>query len=230
MVSDRRFEEVRSRSMRHDVLRQLRNAILDGTLKPGERLNESKIAKEMGISRGPVREALLTLEQEGLVKSVHWRGAYVAELDLDSYRELIELRLLLETHAAKVATKRCRPEDYVELEGIIEQMRAACRAGDIEQVVEHDLNFHRTICRLSGNRLLLAMWEQMSARLRLAILLSIQHGYDAFGMVETHPPVLEAMKAGDAELAAQRLNDRTWEAAELIIAKLSQRKPAETKS
>jgi len=223
MDNDKRFEEIRPRSMRYDVLHQLRNAILDGTLKPGARLNESEIARQMGISRGPVREAILALEQEGLVTTVHWRGSYVAEIDLEAFRELVELRILLETYAAKMATRRCTPGGCAELERLIDEMRAANAAGDIDDVIDHDLDFHHTICRLSGNRLLLRAWEQLSGRLRLAILLSLEQGYDAGGMIETHPPVVEAMQRGDAELAAERLNQRTWEAAESILAKLAER-------
>jgi DNA-binding GntR family transcriptional regulator len=229
MEEERRFTEVKPpRSMRFDVLRQLRNAILDGTLKPGERLNESVIAREMGISRGPVREAILALEQEGLVETVHWRGSYVVEPDPTTFGELVDLRILLETHAAKVATKRCGANSLAELGAIIERMREVGAKGEIEQVVDADLSFHRAICRLSGNAMLLKMWEQLAGRIRLAVLLSIEKGYDAITMVETHPPVLEAMRAGDGELAASRLNQRTREAADLIVAGLMRRGAANT--
>ncbi len=221
--TERQFAEIKPRSMRHDVLRQLRNAILEGAIKPGDRLNESEIARQMGISRGPVREAILALEQEGLVTTVHWRGSYVTELEAHSFRELVELRILLETHAAKQAARRCRLEALAELERAVAEMRAAHAAGDLEDVIDRDLDFHHAICRAAGNSLLLKAWEQLSGRLRLAILLSIQLGYDAGAMVETHPPVIEAMRQGDPELTAQLLNDRTWEAAEIIIARLAER-------
>jgi DNA-binding GntR family transcriptional regulator len=221
MERNMQFEQIESRSMRHQVLRQLRNAILSGALKPGARLNESEIARQMGVSRGPVREAILALEQEGLATSEHRRGSYVSEVDVQSFSELIDLRILLETHATRIATARCTPEGCSRLQHIIDQMRIASQSGDIEGVVDHDLDFHRTICQLSGNRLLARMWEQLAGRLRLAILLSIEHGYDAAAMVETHPPVLEAMKRDDGDLAAQLLNERTWEAARRIIAILT---------
>ena len=227
MEETNRFEEVRPHSMRFDVLRQLRNAILGGSYKPGERLNESEIAREMSISRGPVREAIQALQQEGLVETEHWRGSRVVEVDPQSFRELVDLRVLLETHAAKIATERCTPAGCDELDSIIERMRAAGRAGDVDGVVDNDLAFHHKICELSGNELLLQAWEQLAGRLRLAVLLSIERGdYDAAAMVETHPPVLEAMKEGDAELAAERLNLRTWEAAEAIIASLPDKETA----
>jgi DNA-binding GntR family transcriptional regulator len=175
----------------------------------------------MGVSRGPVREAILALEQEGLATSEHRRGSYVCEVDVQSYSELIDLRILLETHAARTATTKCTAESWTKLQHIIDQMRVADQAGDIDSVVDHDLDFHRTICQLSGNRLLARIWEQLAGRLRLAILLSIEHGFDASTMIETHPPVLEAMKCGDGDLAAKLLNERTWEAAERIMAILA---------
>jgi DNA-binding GntR family transcriptional regulator len=217
MDEDRRFETVKAQSMRYLVLRQLRGAILNGGLKPGERLNETVIAREMGISRGPVREAILTLHQEGLVSIDHGRGASVAQLDPSVLRELVEVRILLETYAVNLVTEHFEPAFGTELEAIIEQMRAASRDDDVESVVDCDLSFHRTICRLSGNRVLLEMWERLAGRLRLAILLSIEQGYDAGLWVETHPPVVEAIKVGDAELAARHLIGSTRPATEQII-------------
>jgi DNA-binding GntR family transcriptional regulator len=217
MDEDRRFQTVKAQSMRYLVLRQLRKAILNGGLKPGERLNETVIARQMGISRGPVREAILTLHQEGLVSIDHGRGASVAQLDPALLRDLVEMRTLLETYAVKLATEHFEPAFGAELEGIVEQMGAASRDDDVESVVDYDLSFHRAICRLSGNRVLLEMWEKLAGRLRLAILLSIEQGYNAGLWVETHPPVVEAMKAGDAELAAQHLIGSTRPATEQII-------------
>jgi DNA-binding GntR family transcriptional regulator len=230
MEVERNFEQVRPQSMRYDVLRQLRKAILDGRFRPGERLNESHIAREMGISRGPVREAMQALEQEGLIQTVHWKGSFVAELDPQAFRELVELRILLETHAARAATVRCTPAEIAELDDLIAQMRLACRAGDIDEMVNYDLAFHHAICRLAGNRMMVRVWEQLAGRMRLAVLLSIEEGYDPASMIETHPPVLEAMRLGDGDLAAQHLNERTWQAAERIYSALSDRlarQPAE---
>jgi DNA-binding GntR family transcriptional regulator len=220
MGEDKLFETIKPQSLRVQVLRQLRRAILTGAMKPGDRLNETVIAREMGTSRGPVREAILALHQEGLVKIDHGRGASVAQLDPQSFRDLTEVRILLETQAVRLATERCDAASCAELAGIIEEMRDASKLHDVERVVDQDLSFHHAICRLSGNRVLLEIWEQIAGRLRLAILLSTEQGYDAGTWVETHPPVLEAMRAGDPELAAKHLIGSTRPATEEIIRSL----------
>jgi len=192
----------------------LRNAILHGSFKPGERLNESEIAREMGISRGPVREAILELETEGLVKIEHRRGAYVVKLEPEAFGDLVDLRILLETHAVRIAARLCSPADYAGLERIIEQMRRAHAAGDTEKVVDNDLEFHRTLCALAGNQLLLEAWEQLTGRLRLAMLLWIEHGLDDTTQnLQMHQEVLDAMRQRDGERAAQRINSGNREAA-----------------
>jgi len=218
MEDPKRFVEVRARSMRHDVLRQLRNAILHGSFRPGERLNESEIAREMGISRGPVREAILELETEGLVKIEHRRGAYVVRLEPKVFGDLVDLRILLETHAVRIAAPRCTPADCAAIKRIIEQMQSAHAAGDTEKVVDSDLEFHRSLCALAGNDLLLEAWEQLSGRLRLAMLLWIKHGLDdADENVRMHQEVLEAMRQGDGEQAAERINLGNREAAAEMV-------------
>lgn len=225
----RKFEEIRPRSMRFDVLRQLRSAILHGAIKPGERLNESEIAREMGISRGPVREAILELQQEGLVEIEHRRGAHVVNLDPEVFRDLVDLRILLETHAVRIAAQRCTSSDYAELEQILARMRRAHEVGDIEKVVDYDLEFHRTMCTLAGNRLLLEAWEHLAGRLRLAMLLWIEHGIDDIVQnVEMHQAFIDALKQGDGQLAASRINAGNREAAEEMFAILSLRKEQAT--
>jgi DNA-binding GntR family transcriptional regulator len=223
MEEIRHFEEVRARSMRFDVLRQLRNAILHGAFKPGERLNESEIAREMGISRGPVREAILELQQEGLVEIEHRRGAYVSTLEPEVFQDLVDLRILLETHAVKIATRRFTPADYAALEDTIKRMEAAHHAGDTDKVVDYDLEFHRTICNLAGNQLLLEAWEHLAGRLRLAMWLWIEHGLDDIAQnTNMHRQFLDAMKQGDGELAAQRINQGNREAAADMVAILAE--------
>jgi DNA-binding GntR family transcriptional regulator len=222
MRRDTHFVEVRPRRLSYHVRYQLRKAILDGVFRPGQRLIETDIAREMNTSRGPIREAIQALEQEGLVKSEPWRGARVVELDPASIRSLVELRILLETFAAKAATERCDQSGYRELEQIVEQMQAAAREERIEEFLDHDIDFHRCICRLSGNPLLLEAWERISGRIRLMILLTLPTAtaLDLITTAETHPLVVEAMAAKDDALAARLLNERTWEAAESVIGDL----------
>jgi DNA-binding GntR family transcriptional regulator len=120
----------------------LREAIVSGQLAPNERLIEDDLAKEFGVSRGPVREALQRLEQEGLVESFPHRGTAVMDVSLDEIAKvLIPIRLILEEHAFLAVQGRLRESDVATLTACIKDMRSA----DVPRSVEADIQFHRTV-------------------------------------------------------------------------------------
>jgi DNA-binding GntR family transcriptional regulator len=224
-----RFTEIRTQSISDQVTSQLRRAIVHGAFAPGERLNESKIAREMGISRGPLREAIAALREEGLLNSTHGRGSFVVELNPKFFRDLADLRILLEDHAVRLLTKNATPDDIEILTEISDKMSGAANRGAVERTIGYDLDFHRTICQLCGNPLLFEAWDRLSGPLRLAISLSLEQGYghDAVGMAETHPPVIKAIEEGKTDVAAEYLHKHTREHAEIIQNMLKQRLRAE---
>jgi len=127
------FRQVRNQTLRHTVLEPIRNAILFGQLPVGHRLREEDIAEQMGVSRGPVREALQQLEREGLVISHAHRGTVVAAVDEDEVDVLYHLRSELEAFAVKSLLKRDIAELVAQLQGLVDAMRAAAQA---EQFVD----------------------------------------------------------------------------------------------
>jgi len=201
------FERIGQRLIHRDVLSALRAAILDGTLQPGERIVEADIAEQMDISRGPVREALAELEEEGLVVRRAYKGTFVATYSARHVRELYSLRALLEGYAARLAAVRVQPEDIEKLESLVNSMKEAGDAGDIDTLVEKDIQFHREICRLSDHDLLIQMWNKLVSRTRLFLTLANLVYFTHDHMVGTHYPTLEALRNADPDLAEKTIKE-----------------------
>ncbi|HEV2010506.1 MAG TPA: GntR family transcriptional regulator [Candidatus Limnocylindria bacterium] len=179
------------------VLSSLREAILAAALPPGTRLRQEKLAELFGTSRIPVREALRALEYEGLVTSMPRRGFSVTELDADDIEEVYDLRILLESHAVRLAVPLITDEDLQVLEGLYAEMVAAS-SGD-EQLAARE-RFYSRLYSITGRPRLGAL----IARLRQEIARSLrwptlQHA------PEHHGRFFEAIRAGDADGAAAQL-------------------------
>ena len=141
----------------------LRSRIIDGVLEPGALLAESAAARELGVSRVPVREALFALEREGLVEFSATGRAYVKNLSPHDFEELYVLRLALEPVAARLATAALRT-DAARLEANI---KATSKAPTLLQVTHLDLDFHEIILEASGNARLLKLWHSLRSELEL---------------------------------------------------------------
>jgi DNA-binding GntR family transcriptional regulator len=146
-----------------DTVRRLRSEILGGTLEPGTQLAEAAVAGKLGVSRVPVREALFTLEREGLVEFSATGRAYVKELAPHDFEELFLLRLSLEPMAARLAATQLR-ENGRDLERNIE---ATARARTLKEVTKLDLDFHGMILEVSGHQRLARLWQSLRAELEL---------------------------------------------------------------
>ncbi len=148
-------------TLRELVSRSLRAAILSGAAGPGQTLREQDLARRLGVSKTPVREALRELEREGLVVSAPHRGAVVVGLPLDGVRELVELRTALEPFAARLAAERIPNTQVAALRQLLETVREAIAAGDPSAGAQVAGRFHRKIYELSGNARLQRMLESL---------------------------------------------------------------------
>ena len=139
--------------------RYLRETILSGKYKPGDRLNESLISRELGISRIPVREALFQLQESGLVTSRRRLGMFVTLLSDEDTQKINSVRMVLETEALKLARARMTPEIAAELTALVDRMEAW--SGESAEGAAMDLEFHRIIWRASGNPYLAKVLEPL---------------------------------------------------------------------
>ena len=157
---------VERRVLRHEVLLGLRTGILAGDIAPGTRLLEVPLANELGVSRGPVREALRQLEQEGLVEFFPHRGAVVVGVAEAEVETIYGIRALLEGRAFARACRVVTDEDLEALSRTVELMIAASEAGDVTAVTEHDLQFHGRVVEISGFQYLRRLWTSIDGVVR----------------------------------------------------------------
>jgi DNA-binding GntR family transcriptional regulator len=171
---------------------------------PGDRIVEADVARRLNVSRVPVREALRLLESQGIVVSMPYRGMRLMEVSADRLRKILEVRLALETMAAFMLRAVCRdnPQVLAPLEAISAQLHAAALAGDRFGIATLDTRFHRTMCRLTGNEILLAAWEPLACQLTIIFGLSTLQN-DMAAIAEEHV-VLTDLIRGDDEAALKR--------------------------
>ena len=142
-----------NRGLGVDIAERLRSAILNGYFGPGERLPEEQLARTMGVSRGPVREALAKLEREGLIVIRRNRGAFVAQLSREDLDEVYSLRVAIERLAVERCVEHATDEDIAELQGVVDRIAELMERGITEQeAAELDLKFHDIMYRSGRHR------------------------------------------------------------------------------
>jgi DNA-binding GntR family transcriptional regulator len=188
------------------VVEILRSAIITGDYDPGERLIEATLSTELGTSRGPVREALRQLENEGLVVSVPYRGAVVLGVSDEEVQEvLIPIRLTLERYSFAHALERMTDADFAELGKQVWLMEQAAAADDLPRLVEADLRFHDIVISSSGQTHTVQIWRTIWPRIR-AYFYRYGRGKDLATMVEEHRDLLAALQTRDPALMRAQLD------------------------
>jgi DNA-binding GntR family transcriptional regulator len=185
------------------VYERLRDQILNGDLQPGDQLVEARLAGELGVSKTPVREALIRLQRDGLVHAEPYRGARVMSPSEEDVREILELRLALEVHIARDLAER-RPEDALRrLEETIIRGRKALAAGKRRRVLSSLTEFSDVMSEASGNARLARVLGELRSVLLLIASTSLQASGREKRSLDEHERILRAIKAGDPDAAAQ---------------------------
>jgi len=143
--------------LRDVVFHTLRQAILRGELKPGERLMEIQLANKLGVSRTPIREAIRKLELEGLVLMIPRKGAEVADISEKSLRDVLEVRKVLEELAVKLTCDKIKSAQIEELKQAAEEFRKTLKSSDITEIAEADVRFHDVIYEATDNQKLIQL-------------------------------------------------------------------------
>jgi DNA-binding GntR family transcriptional regulator len=193
------LQPLRQQSTPELIADQLRVRILDGTFPPQHQLAEVDIARQLHVSRGPVREAMQRLIQEGLLRSERNRGVFVIELDDDDARDVYIARAAVEKAAGVLVARRSDPSDLDAIGAVLERLRVAATSSWAE-VVEIDLEFHATIVDRSGSERLQRMFRTLGAETRLC-LVRLERFYPVRSSVVTeHEEILSAIRNGDEVL------------------------------
>lgn len=197
------FEQVQTSSLVDSAYEAVRKAILVGDVEPGSRLSEAVVAREMGISRAPVREALRMLERSGLVIQQHNKGYRVNEFSEDDFFELATLRFALESLAMRLAIES---EDLIpSLESVLDEIRDAEKSGNSVKAVVLDRQFHEAILIASGHGRLREIWTGLRDQVELAVANNNRSFATLEGLSHAHDSLLEAIRGGDLEQVIKEL-------------------------
>ena len=205
------------RVLREEVRDQLIEDILRDRLEPGERIIETRIAQQYGVSQAPVREALRDLDLLGFVVSSAFRGTRVRRISNEELAEIYPIRAALEGVAARAAATRIDEPALARLEELLASMREAASRGDDRAQIEADIAFHHTIVEASGNRLLRQFWEAMRLGTTTFVTVSVTRR-SLEELAERHLPILAALRAQDPVAAEQAMRRHIEELGEWILA------------
>ncbi|MEA2526360.1 MAG: hypothetical protein QOF73_3587 [Thermomicrobiales bacterium] len=217
--------EESQRTLQAKIATNLREAIVRGQMRPGERLRTEEIARQFGVSRIPVREALHSLVAEGFVTLSPQRGAFVAELSVEDIEEIYLLRRLLEPVAARLATGNLTPELIDRLVKIVEEMERS--EHDQSRWMDLDRSFHLTLYSASGQPRMYQMIKQLRSNSERYSAIYISSPQYMPGARMRHRELLEAYLRADADLAEQRTLQHLKEIEQFFISELRAKIQAE---
>jgi len=213
------WEQRRTRGGSSDaVYGTLREAILSKALTPGPQLAEEDLARMFGVSRTPIREALLRLEAERLVERQGGRRISVARISAAEILEIYDVRVALDGLSAELAAKRATPPDVAQLRWINNQMVIGGQAGDYTRVSALSLDFHEWVAKASANSFLLTQIRVVHDRVRRFERTTLQHPGRLNSAANEHELLLDAIAAGDVERATAAARDHMLNAKRIRLA------------
>jgi len=226
------LSQIRPVNLREQVVEQIRAAIIEGRLKPNDHITEAALTVELGVSRTPVREALIILEREALIVSIPNRGSFVRAFSEEDVKAVFSMRITLENFAAELVVDHLVERDFAHLESLIEKQRAAIEQGDFRQVRRVDMSFHQYIVNASGHPLLMRNWQEIVAQVAAILFLRAEAmpDYDETHAIEDHHTLLKLFRARHLEgirLENRRINNRVMEECIAAVRTLSTRQGSE---
>jgi DNA-binding GntR family transcriptional regulator len=202
-------------SLRERIKDLMLQRIVSGEYAPGDRLVETRIAQELGVSQASVREALRDLEHIGCVSYEPYRGCSVRTFSTDEMLEAFPVRAALESLAAQLAADTMTPAELEELDALYSEMLAAARRGEAHDQSRADAAFHGAIARGTRNATLERQWSYLEPYSRTFITLS-RPGADLVELAEEHLPILAALRAGDGKRAGKAMHRHLMHAAKAL--------------
>ncbi|MDQ1716399.1 MAG: hypothetical protein QOE71_4178 [Pseudonocardiales bacterium] len=194
------IQPARRRGLTDEVAENIRQAIFDGSLELGERLNEVDIADRLQVSRGPVREALVQLKQEGIVTMEWHRGAFIVQLSADDFRELAGLRTVLEVFAIRQAAAAATQADLDNLAAAVKALSKAFVDQNDYVLIQLDVEFHDALYRSAHHERLWNAWSSIRSQVLLS-LLTKRHASNEYYrdlVIAEHEELLRVISSRDA--------------------------------
>ncbi|MFZ5944555.1 MAG: GntR family transcriptional regulator [Bacillota bacterium] len=187
--------------LRHEIRKILTDAILNGEIAPGERIVETRIAKELDVSQAPVREAIRELEQMGIVETQPYKGAFVKVVNKEEVFEAYKLRVLLEGYSAQVVTEKLDEVLLEKFKQLLDNMIRCAEEGNRPDFIENDIAFHELIIKSTGSNLIYRVWSMVNmAHLPYLTFAKSTMGFPS--LVLQHQRIYDAFQEGDSKKAA----------------------------
>jgi DNA-binding GntR family transcriptional regulator len=220
---DQTIQARKRRVLMDDVVDAIREAILSGKLAPGTRLIEDDLASKLAVSRGPIRQALFRLQQEGLVSHETHRGATVASVSQADIEEIYTLRTALERLAIEQACRRATVEDLAPLDAILLLFQSTPRVNITrKKVAEFDIDFHDAIFRAAHHNRLYRTWESLRSQVMVFLLLRDALPDDYLdSWYRDHAKLVEAVRSRDVERATATIEEHIGSAYKRLLVMLA---------
>lgn len=215
-LAEPKLETIQLRSLGEEAANKIRQAIASGHFKAGQKLVETALARELGLSRSPVREALYLLEQEGLIVRHHRRGAFVRGLSRRETEEIYSLRSVLEGFAVERALKNMTPQDIAHLRQLVAKMYEIAKTGDAVAFGRVDAEFHEYICKVSDHQLLQNVFSTLQTRTTQYMTEA-----DQLGVLENiagqHETLFQHIVSQDSDEAVRAMQEHILVSAERLL-------------
>lgn len=195
----------------------IKESILSLRIPPGTQLHIDQMADQMGTSRTPIREALLRLESDGLIRVSPRVGFFVTEITKRDLSELFEIREMLESQAAKEAASALSDQDLAYLASLLHTSEAAVERGDLSKFLETEIQFHNFIVQHARNRRLVSMMESLRDLTYRERVISLQSIDNVRATVNEHRKILQALRDHNPELASQLMSEHIFAASDRIV-------------
>ena len=205
------FLRLQPRTLVHQVIDALVAGASEGLILPGDRIIETELATQLGVSRVPVREALRVLESQGIVVNEPYKGIRLTPVTPERIDQLIEVRVALETTAGNSAIRLGHngAEQVHELEQTVQEMESMAARNDVFGFATADTSFHRSFCGFAGNAVLSDMWEMLARQMTIIFGLSAL-GKPMADIVDEHRTLIRVFASGNAADMAHAINDHIY--------------------
>jgi len=215
------IKKVQRQSLTSVIHDQLEDMILSGRLKPGERINESRLSALLEVSRAPIREACRQLEKNGMVEIITRRGTFVAEIDLNEVQELYDIRASMDALATEKAAEYATPKDLEDFRYLLGEMKDAVEKKEIQKYFQCNLDFHRKIVLTSKNNNLFSLIEGIYNKASLCRKTNLYYPDRVLISFKQHNNIFKAIEAGNPEKASKLMKHHILDAKDALLKSLS---------
>lgn len=218
------LQKVKRQPIANQVYEAVREAIFRGEMTPGSHLSEVYLSDQLGVSRAPIREALLQLEAEGIVELVPNKGAFVKGLSYKEIEEIYTARSLLEGYAAASAADHATPDDINKIVKAAEKAKQMAGIGDLRKTLDADFDFHRLVWSVSGHSLIKSILEKLESQIRAFMIVQAPLFGELVNSVMDHQELADAIGNGDSSAARKVMAEHITTAGKKVLAWLATEK------